>query len=524
MVSNTKELEPGLTPSCEFTEEGGVIGSSPSAFWVLQDQRRDVQGSHCEILVYDNHFCVKDLSGKTYVNGATMPVGVGKMAQITTKDSLKIGVYELMVVSGNDRASIASHNQSLEQLFTEDAALVKGDPDSEESLSVPEEITYVDPLDVLDGGDTAAKSERLYADEEEKLSDDQIEANRLLADEEPESREKPTLQADSEYEISSAIKLKKRSRFNPFSFFSKSEPESASSKPASAKSMPEAEKSVPDASRSEPVTVTDPTKAPTQSQQVEQSQPSTHTYDQLSTKETDAQNAFRTEGYKMDDKTLDLLEEEIAQNEQFKADMPLGDEHNHLLSGPLFRGLGVSVTPSHQSGDVQMTSEEMGAALQAAVRGLLDLHQHVDNSRYGVINKNLQPIEDNPLRLGLSYEDTVKTLFNTSPGAVHLSAPSAISESLKNQKDHNDVVQMATTLALGQIVRAFSPEVLMKRFENYRRSYQTPEQNTDAWAWEMYRSYYKELTSDRQQGFEKLFWEVFDQAYDRLLREKQMES
>lgn len=64
----------------------------------------------------------------------------------------------------------------------------------------------------------------------------------------------------------------------------------------------------------------------------------------------------------------------------------------------------------------------------------------------------------------------------------------------------------------------------MKRFENYRRSYQTPEQNTDAWAWEMYQSYYKELTSDRQQGFEKLFWEVFDQAYDRLLREKQMES
>lgn len=522
MVSNTKELEPGLTPSCEFTEEGGVIGSSPSAFWVLQDQSRDVQGSHCEILVYDSHFCVKDLSGKTYVNGATMPIGVGKMAQITTKDSLKIGVYELMVVSGVSHSSMSSHNQSLEQLFIEDAALVKGDPDSVESLSVPEEITYIDPLDVLDGGDTAAKSERLYAEEEEKLSDDQIEANRLLADEEPESREKPTLQADSEYEISSAIKLKKRSRFNPFSFFSKSDP--AESEQESTNSKSDAEKLEPNISNSSPVTGAESAAVSAKSNPVETSQPSTHTYDQLLAEETGAQNAFRTEGYKMDDKTLDLLEEEIAQNEQFKADMPLGDENNHLLSGPLFRGLGVSVTPSHHSGDVQMTSEEMGAALQAAVKGLLDLHQHVDNSRYGVINKNLQPIEDNPLRLGMSYEDTVKTLFNTNPGAVHLSAPSAISESLKNQKDHNDVVQMATTLALGQIVRAFSPEVLMKRFENYRRSYQTPEQNTDAWAWEMYQSYYKELTSDRQQGFEKLFWEVFDQAYDRLLREKQMES
>lgn len=115
-------------------------------------------------------------------------------------------------------------------------------------------------------------------------------------------------------------------------------------------------------------------------------------------------------------------------------------------------------------------------------------------------------------------------MFSNDTGSVHLSAPSAISESLKNLKDHNDVVQVATTLALGQIVQAFSPETLMKRFERYRRSYEIPEQNQNAWAWEMYQSYYRELTSDRQQGFEKLFWEVFDQAYDRLLREKQMES
>ncbi|BDU39419.1 type VI secretion system-associated FHA domain protein TagH [Vibrio nigripulchritudo] len=503
MVSNTKELEPGLTPSCEFTEEGGVIGSSPSSHWILQDQRREVQGSHCEVLVYDNHFCVRDLSGHTYVNGATMPVGKGKMAQITTKDTLKVGVYELMVVSGTSRAAMNSHNQSLDQLFTEDAALVKGDPESERLVALRDDVEYVDPLDVLEGGESAQEHKQLYAEEEEKLSPEQIEANHLLADEELESREKPTLQADSEYEISSAIKLKKRSRFNPFSFFSKSEP---------------------DAPVSEPEMATEISEAQTHSQPVENSQQANQPIESYVAENAGAQNEFRTEGYMMDDKTLDLLEEEIAQNEQFKAEMPLGDDNNHLLSGPLFRGLGVSVAPSHQSGDVQMTSEEIGAALQAAVKGLLDLHQHVDDSRYGVINKNLQPIEDNPLRLGMSYEDTVKTLFNTNPGAVHLSAPSAISESLKNLKDHNDVVQMATTLALGQIVRAFSPEVLMRRFQNYRRSYQTPEQNSDAWAWEMYQSYYKELTSDRQQGFEKLFWEVFDQAYDRLLREKQMES
>ncbi|WP_026024260.1 type VI secretion system-associated FHA domain protein, partial [Enterovibrio norvegicus] len=77
--------------------------------------------------------------------------------------------------------------------------------------------------------------------------------------------------------------------------------------------------------------------------------------------------------------------------------------------------------------------------------------------------------------------------------------------------------------ALGQILRAFSPEVLMRRFNAYRRPGQVTPESADAYAWNMYKSYYNELTSDRQKGFEKLFWEVFDQAYDRKLREKQQE-
>jgi type VI secretion system protein ImpI len=64
----------------------------------------------------------------------------------------------------------------------------------------------------------------------------------------------------------------------------------------------------------------------------------------------------------------------------------------------------------------------------------------------------------------------------------------------------------------------------MRRFAAYRRPGQTYPKSTDAWAWKMYRSYYKELVSNRQRGFEKLFWEVFDQAYDKALRKKQAEQ
>jgi type VI secretion system protein ImpI len=139
------------------------------------------------------------------------------------------------------------------------------------------------------------------------------------------------------------------------------------------------------------------------------------------------------------------------------------------------------------------------------------------------MNRNLQPIEDNPLRLGLDYEETLKTMYDSSKSMVHLSAPSAISESLKNIRDHNDAVQQATTEALTQILAAFSPQVLMRRFNNYKRSNDGSAESDEAWAWKMYGSYYQELTSNRQKGFEKLFWEIFEQAYDKKIREKQLE-
>jgi len=44
------------------------------------------------------------------------------------------------------------------------------------------------------------------------------------------------------------------------------------------------------------------------------------------------------------------------------------------------------------------------------------------------------------------------------------------------------------------------------------------------WAWEMYQHYYRELSSSRQQGFERLFQEVFEQAYDQHLRQLQRDD
>lgn len=224
----------------------------------------------------------------------------------------------------------------------------------------------------------------------------------------------------------------------------------------------------------------------------------------------------------MNEYTLDLLEEEIAIQPLTERVSHGGVNQEHLVAAPIMDGLGVKMDNANDVEQMHHFSQEIGASLQATIRGILALHNQVGSGRFGTLNRNLQPIEDNPLRLGLSYEETLKTLYAKNKSAVHLSAPSAIEESLLNIQRHNEAMQQATGEALSQVLEAFSPQVLLRRFQHYRRSHELEDQD-EAWAWKMYCHYYQELISERQQGFEKLFWEIFEQAYDRKIRDRSVE-
>lgn len=190
----------------------------------------------------------------------------------------------------------------------------------------------------------------------------------------------------------------------------------------------------------------------------------------------------------------------------------------HVAVTPLIRGLDapLAMYDSQQANDFL---EEAGRTLQATIRGLLALQRQQD----ALSDKHLRPLEDNPLRLRMDYDSTINVLFAEGKSPVHLSAPEAVAESLHNMRLHYQANQQAITEALTVMLEAFSPPRLMARFAQYRRSAERDEMSP-AWAWNMYCSYYQELASSRQQGFEKLFNEVYAQAYDRALRQGQSES
>jgi type VI secretion system protein ImpI len=193
----------------------------------------------------------------------------------------------------------------------------------------------------------------------------------------------------------------------------------------------------------------------------------------------------------------------------------------HISGAPLMRGMEADLDFA-DSDEMRLFLEEAGQTLKATVEGLLALHQGED-SRHRALRTRLQPIEDNPLRLGDDYTGTVQTLFAAERSPVHLSAPAAVRESLESLNHHQQATREAIREALEAILYAFSPEALLRRFHGYRRGLQDNE-DEGRWAWNMYQHYYQELRSSRQQGFERLFQEVFDQAYDQHLRQLQRES
>ncbi|CDG87991.1 type VI secretion system-associated FHA domain protein TagH [Xenorhabdus bovienii] len=211
-------------------------------------------------------------------------------------------------------------------------------------------------------------------------------------------------------------------------------------------------------------------------------------------------------GSVMDQEFLDLPG--ITSDRQY-ADMDV----DHVAITPLMRGLDAQL-PLHDSQQANDFLQEMGKTMKAAIEGLLALQRE----QHGLRDKQLRPIEDNPLRLNMDYDTTMQVMFSDQKSPVHLSAPAAVSESLHNLQLHYQANREAISAALDTMLEAFSPDQLLRRFSHYRRSNEV--RNKDAaWAWEMYTNYYRELASSRQQGFEKLFREVYEQAYDRALRQ-----
>lgn len=189
----------------------------------------------------------------------------------------------------------------------------------------------------------------------------------------------------------------------------------------------------------------------------------------------------------------------------------------HVAMIPFGQGLGIGLGQL-DSEQAHRVLHDAGSALRAAIQGLSGLYAQAPKAGQGtgLLNRTLQPIEDNPLRLQQDYAETVQALFAGTRSPVHLAPQAAVAESLEQVARHNEASAVAVKAALGALLAAFSPDALATRFQRYAGG--SDPQPDAGWLWQMYGHYFDELMSSRQQGFDRMFWEVFDQAYDRAMR------
>lgn len=430
-VTNPSAVGAGVARSQRFDRRGGSVGSAASDTWRLSAHRTGVVPGHAEIRFADGDFCLIDRSGRTFINGASQPIGRGRRARLKHGDQVSIGVYQLRVDLAADTDQPTPGLPGVEQ---EPAAWLGDEPETPlRAASAGPEPATDEPVQALDrAGPTPVSDDPLaqWQRRADAAAEDSVEAE-LLASESAWFARDTDVSGDYRENRDGAMGLPRHRK------------------------------------------------------------------------------STTTENDRMSDTT--------PQTDQPRPDA----SRQHISGAPLLRGLAAELA-FQDSDDMRLFLEEAGQTLKATIEGLLALHQGED-SRHQALRTRLQPIEDNPLRLGQDYQDTVQTLFASQRSPVHLSAPAAVRESLDSLNHHQQATREAIREGLAAILHAFSPEALLRRFHGYRRGLQEHE-DEGRWAWDMYCHYYTELKSSRQQGFERLFQEVFDQAYDQHLRQLQREN
>lgn len=123
-VSNPTRIGIGCTPVHSVDHRGGTIGSG-DASWCLADDRGWIASRHAELFSRDGAFCLRDLAGMTWINGAEEPLGAGSVVELREGDQIRLGALIVSVGLASEPGESAtgglSEEISLDDLLAGDA-------------------------------------------------------------------------------------------------------------------------------------------------------------------------------------------------------------------------------------------------------------------------------------------------------------------------------------------------------------------------------------------------------------------
>ncbi|WP_181418459.1 type VI secretion system-associated FHA domain protein TagH [Phyllobacterium leguminum] len=499
MINNTSLLDGGTKATAVFGEAGGLVGAAAEADWVLSDRGGSVADQHLRVLHVDGFFCLEILSDRGIrVNGATQAVGRGESFRVTDGDVLGIGQFEVSayVTVSLDEDAEQSHGERWAQRFISVGSLV-GDAREEEFSG----NNLFDSKIMRKDGNIALRERLERAQHVDPVS---------LLEEQNTGRARtgrdPVAAFDKEWNREGDAMA------STLGDYLNIEPEEAS------------HASIPDDLQPSSQYFAPP-KARRVDGQSEREQPMSGNAARRDTAQDDmdaylamlAASAGNQTTARPSTRDVVIRDRWLGEVETDESQEQLVD---HVVLRPLCHALGLPIQ-SMTVPQADQLARDIGEALKTAITGLMEAHKRELSQRSNLAETHLHAIEDNPLRLDQSVEDVLRDLFlNRSP--VHLSASSAIGESLTLLRYHQEASEAASEAALDAVLQALAPLALAKRFLKYK-GHAPRSGDLDAWHWTMYQHYYAEMRSSHQGGLSRMFWEVYRQVYDREMRQRSKE-
>jgi len=526
MVNNTNDLE-GLTgSSAVFGREGGVIGSGTDADWVLSDRQGTIEPHHLHVRYIDGQFCLEaGLGASAYVNGSKSAIMAGEPFQIADGDEVRIGVFTLSVyvnqeASGGGEIS-APHDEGWAKRFAPVGVLVGDEQASEvsseklfdmqvmrrDSSAVHERLNQVprnDPIEMMDTRQASrggSEKDPLAVFEREQKTEARVAMTSRVGEVlniEPEEAHYVELPDDLQ-PGSSYVAMPQTRAFDAQNF----DQETGKSDKMPPSSAAEARRSANHGDVDSYLEMLAQAAKTPGKVAISQAEPAGFDDEDWHR----VIDASHRDAYLGEIRDEDIISDENGGNGLV----------DHVVLRPLLKALGLNVGQMSQP-QVNRLAGEIGAALKAAVSGLMEAHRREISNKSHLAETHLHAIEDNPLRLDISVEEAIKDMFLVQ-SPVHLSASAAIGESLELLQHHRNASEVATEKALEAILQALSPLALARRFMKYK-GHAPRAGDLDAWHWTMYQHYYAEMRSDQQGGLSRMFWEVYRQIYDREMRHR----
>jgi type VI secretion system protein ImpI len=180
----------------------------------------------------------------------------------------------------------------------------------------------------------------------------------------------------------------------------------------------------------------------------------------------------------------------------------------------LLRGAGIE--DARLSPDV---AGQLGAVLRFVVEGLMEVLRargEIKNE-FRLPQTTFKPRENNPLKFSANVEDALHNLL-VKRNPAYLDTPSAFEDAFADVRHHQLAMLAGMRAAFDDMLRRFSPEALRSQFDVKPGRKSSFGFGSSGRYWDSYEEFYKELTSDVDDCFRRLFGDQFARSYEEQLK------